>query len=103
MGKMAARKEKSCGGSAQPFEKAQNGQGNPRKSKPFPLIDFDRLGWILLDLAQFGAGLDLRPPHSFLCLARNALAQPAFVSCRPRAIASASASTGWVMTEPEAT
>jgi hypothetical protein len=35
-----AGKEKSPGGSAQPLEKAQNGQGNPRKSKPFPLIFF---------------------------------------------------------------
>jgi hypothetical protein len=30
-----AQKEKRRGGSAQPFEKAQNGQGNQRKSKPW--------------------------------------------------------------------
>jgi hypothetical protein len=46
-----AGKEKSPGGSAQPLEKAQNGQGNPRKSKPFPWIDFDP-AWP--DLAGFG-------------------------------------------------
>jgi hypothetical protein len=43
------------------------------------------------------------PPtsHPFSCLARNAFAQPALASWRPRATASASASTGLVMTEPE--
>jgi len=41
--------------------------------------------------------------HFLLCASRNALAQPALVSCRPRATASASASTGLVMTEPEPT
>jgi len=46
-----AGKEKSPGGSAQPLEKAQNGQGNQRKSKPFPWIDFDP-AWP--DLAGFG-------------------------------------------------
>jgi hypothetical protein len=39
------------GGSAQPIEKAQNGQGNTRKSKPFPLIFFAG-AWA--DLAGFG-------------------------------------------------
>jgi len=48
---MPAKKEKRRGGSAQPFEKAQNGQGNQRKSKPFPWIDFDP-AW--LDFAGFG-------------------------------------------------
>ena len=38
-----------------------------------------------------------------LCRARNAFAQPALVSCRPRATASASGSTVLVMTEPEPT
>jgi hypothetical protein len=38
-------------GSLQPFEKAQFGQENPRKSKPFPLIYFARLG---RGLAGFG-------------------------------------------------
>jgi hypothetical protein len=34
-------KRKKCpGGSAQPAEKARFGQGNPRQSKPFPLIFF---------------------------------------------------------------
>jgi hypothetical protein len=46
-----AGKEKGPGGSAQPLEMAQNGQGNPRKSKPFPWIDFDP-AWP--DLAGFG-------------------------------------------------
>jgi hypothetical protein len=35
----------------QPIEKAQNGQGNTRKSKPFPLIFFAG-AWA--DLAGFG-------------------------------------------------
>jgi hypothetical protein len=39
------------GGSVQPTEKAQNGQGNTRKSKPFPLIFFAG-AWA--DLAGFG-------------------------------------------------
>jgi hypothetical protein len=45
------RKKFRLGGSAQPFEKARSGQGNPRKSKPFswiffapPLPGFARLG-----------------------------------------------------------
>jgi hypothetical protein len=45
-------------GSAQPFEKAQNGQENPRKTKPFSPISFARLGWIWLGFAQFGIGLE---------------------------------------------
>jgi len=36
---LGAEKEKRAWGSAQPIEKAQNGQGNPRKSWPFPLLD----------------------------------------------------------------
>jgi hypothetical protein len=39
------------GGSLQPTEKAQNRQGNTRKSKPFPLIFFAG-AWA--DLAGFG-------------------------------------------------
>jgi hypothetical protein len=38
-------------GSAQVLEKAQNGQGNPRKTEHFPLMDFAQ-AW--LDLAKFG-------------------------------------------------
>lgn len=41
--------------------------------------------------------------YLFLCLARNAFAQPARVSCRPRATARASGSTFLVMTEPDPT
>ncbi|MGB3581949.1 MAG: hypothetical protein WBA40_12680, partial [Roseiarcus sp.] len=41
IGQLWPVKKKSPGGSAQPLEKAQNGQGNQRKSKPFPWIDFD--------------------------------------------------------------
>jgi hypothetical protein len=44
-------KEKSARGSAQVLEKARSGQGNARKSKPFPLIFFGR-AW--LDFARFG-------------------------------------------------
>jgi hypothetical protein len=40
--------------------------------------------------------------HFFLRRSRNAFAQPALSSCRPRATASASASTGFVITEPVA-
>jgi hypothetical protein len=45
------RKKKMAWGPAQPLEKAQNGQGNQRKSKPFPLIF---LGQAWLDFAGFG-------------------------------------------------
>jgi hypothetical protein len=51
------KRKKAPGGSAEVLEKARFGQGNPRKSKPFPLIFLARLGWILPDLAKFGSGL----------------------------------------------
>jgi hypothetical protein len=50
------KKKKMPGGSAQPFEKAHFGQGNPSKSKLFLLEKFGRglgwLGWILQNLAS---------------------------------------------------
>jgi hypothetical protein len=46
-----AAKKKGPGGSVQAFEKARFGQGNPRKSKPFPLIVFAS-PWF--DFAGFG-------------------------------------------------
>jgi hypothetical protein len=45
------KKEFFCLGSPQPFEKVQNRQGIPRKSKPFSLIDFARA---CPDFAGFG-------------------------------------------------
>jgi hypothetical protein len=45
------RIKKQPRGSAQPLEKAQKRQENPRKSKPFPLIFLVR-AW--LDFAEFG-------------------------------------------------
>jgi hypothetical protein len=52
LGDPGDKKDSFCpGGSAQPIEKAQNGQGNTRKSKPFPLIFFAG-AWA--DLAGFG-------------------------------------------------
>jgi hypothetical protein len=44
-------KKKGLGGSAQAFEKARFGQGNPRISKPFPLKN-SAPAW--LDFAGFG-------------------------------------------------
>jgi hypothetical protein len=37
------QKKKPWGGSSEPFEKAQFGRDNPRKSKLFPLIFFARV------------------------------------------------------------
>jgi hypothetical protein len=45
------KKKKMPRGSAQPLEKARFGQGNPRKSKPFSLMDFAQ-AW--LGFAGFG-------------------------------------------------
>src|SRR5271163_5010009 len=47
-------------GSAQVLEKAQFGQGNPRKTEPFSWIVFTR-AWP--DLAEFGFGLDRAWPN----------------------------------------
>ena len=44
-------------GSAQVLEKARNGQGNPRKNKPFSWIVLAGLGPIWLNLVRFGSGL----------------------------------------------
>jgi hypothetical protein len=49
------QKKKSAQGSAQVFEKARFGQGNPSVFLGFIWLG---LGWILLDLAKFGFGLD---------------------------------------------
>jgi hypothetical protein len=48
---LRGEKEKMPGGSAQAPEKARFRHGNPRKSKPFPLIVLAR-AW--LDFARFG-------------------------------------------------
>jgi hypothetical protein len=50
-----SRKYFRAGGSAQVLEKAQFGQGNPRKTKPF-FLGILCSAW--LDLAEFGFGLD---------------------------------------------
>jgi len=50
-GEAPQQRKKWPRGSAQPLENARFGQGNPRKSKPFPLIVFAR-AW--LDFAGFG-------------------------------------------------
>jgi hypothetical protein len=52
-------RKKSCGGQRKPLKRlvsAKRIQGNP---SPVPLIVLLRLGWILLDLAKFGSGLDV--------------------------------------------
>src|SRR5271154_1183367 len=54
-GEMRSQRYFWARGSAQVLEKAQFGQGNPRKTEPFSWIVFTR-AWP--DLAEFGFGLD---------------------------------------------
>src|SRR5271163_4999567 len=55
-----SRKYFRARGSAQVIDKAQFGQGNPRKTEPFSWIVFTR-AWP--DLAEFGFGLDRAWPN----------------------------------------
>jgi hypothetical protein len=42
----------------QVLDKARNGQGNPSFFLGRACLDFDGFGWIWVDLAKFGFGLD---------------------------------------------